>query len=338
MTTPSRPPSFATRLRLAATNMLLPFHSALLLAYFALRALGLDPGSFVTATSYLLVWVFALALPLAPLAWAHPWRPLRWWPLLPAALFLLNYGPRFLPKSSAPSPAAFTVATYNVYWRNFDYPRIIETIEELDADIVALQEVEDPLAAVLGTQLRAHYPYQVRAPEQMILSRYPILEHQPVTLGGHSSARAQRAVIDIQGQAVVVYNAHPRAPRLLTTPLPGLHRRVIIGLDTQDSARDLQDLSRMLRAEKGPLIVLGDLNVTDQHVQYAAVRGDLSDAFLAAGWGLGLTFTQSRRLKIPSWRLDYVLHSAQLRAVEAWLGDFGGSDHRPVAAALSFVP
>ncbi len=335
--TPNQP-SLASRLRIAAANLLLPTYSAWLLGYFLLRALRLDPGRFVTASSYLLVLLFALAIPMALLAWSHPRRLLRWWLLLPAALFLLNYGPRYLPKSPAPAQQTFTVATYNVLFRNQDYQRVVETIESLDADIVALQEAEEALVAVLEAQLGDRYPYREQVPWQVILSRYPILEHQEFTMLGSTGLPAQRVLIEVQGRPVVVYNVHPRMPGLLAYPIPAIGRGILIGIDNHDNLAELDYLSRRLRQEKGPLIMLGDLNMVDQQLEYASFRGDLIDAYLAGGWGLGLTFTRTRWLPIPIWRIDYVMHSPDLRTVAARLGPFGGSDHRPVVATLTFEP
>ena len=36
----------------------------------------------------------------------------------------------------------------------------------------------------------------------------------------------------------------------------------------------------------------------------------------------------------PLLRLDYIWHTPDLRASQAWLGDPFGSDHRPVVAIL----
>jgi endonuclease/exonuclease/phosphatase (EEP) superfamily protein YafD len=40
----------------------------------------------------------------------------------------------------------------------------------------------------------------------------------------------------------------------------------------------------------------------------------------------------------PLVRIDYIWHSAGLRALQAWQGPAIGSDHLPLQAILEFVP
>ena len=97
--------------------------------------------------------------------------------------------------------------------------------------------------------------------------------------------------------------------------------------------RDL--LSRIVEID-GPLIVIGDFNLTDQQSIYAPLTRHLRDSHRESGWGMGFTFTRFRRLGLPMWRIDYVFHSSDLVALSSTMGDFGGSDHRPVIAKLAF--
>ena len=82
---------------------------------------------------------------------------------------------------------------------------------------------------------------------------------------------------------------------------------------------------------------MGDFNITDQTTNYTEFSSYLADAFRERGWGLGFTFTRFRELRIPMWRIDYVFHSEELIVLEADVGDFAGSDHRPVFVRFGFV-
>jgi endonuclease/exonuclease/phosphatase (EEP) superfamily protein YafD len=272
------------------------------------------------------------------MAWVHPWRPMRWWPILPAALFIATYGTRFLPKSHLEASKAFTVVTYNVLFRNADYLKVVDNIERLNADVVALQEMEPPLVVEIEARLRDRYPYRRYTYWQVILSRYPIMEYEAFRIGGDDGLPAQRAVLDIEGRQVVFYNVHPRAPALRIHPLAPLGRGLLIGVVTEGTEKDLRLLRARLDGEALPVIVAGDLNITDQHPHYPRVRGDLRDAYLESGWGMGFTFRRFLRLGFAMWRIDYILHSRHLKSVAARTGEFGGSDHRPVIATLKFDP
>lgn len=76
--------------------------------------------------------------------------------------------------------------------------------------------------------------------------------------------------------------------------------------------------------------------------------GVLADSWREVGWGLGHTFPgtassgSSRHrvagILVPKWliRIDYIFHSPQWQALEAWIGSWDEvSDHRPVLARLS---
>ncbi len=80
--------------------------------------------------------------------------------------------------------------------------RLIAAIRAQDADIVALQELSQPMADAIQQQLAAEYPYQVLMPAELddgqgILSRYPLRD---VARG--PDFPGQRAIVDVDGQAI----------------------------------------------------------------------------------------------------------------------------------------
>lgn len=126
---------------------------------------------------------------------------------------------------------------------------------------------------------------------------------------------------------------------------------VPIGLDTGPQERLLLDLEERAKEAVGTVLVIGDLNLTDQTRAYATVTETLQDAFREAGWGFGFTFPHVHRIGnlLPSTpgisvipfpgplvRLDYILHSDDMVAESARVGCAGGSDHCYVVARLSW--
>ena len=57
------------------------------------------------------------------------------------------------------------------------------------------------------------------------------------------------------------------------------------------------------------------------------------DSFSEVGWGVGHTFYPPQ-LPFPIQRIDYVWHSEDFRATQAYVGEDGGSDHLPIVAKL----
>ncbi len=251
--------------------------------------------------------------------------------------FAALYGAQLLPTDRDPAPpTAFTAMTYNIHGRVSDPQRVMQVIEIQDADLIGVQELGPAHSDLFAAELREQYPYQVlypRLPVQGVglLSRYPILEHdtfQPI----ESSHLHLRAVIDLDGVPVTVYVVHPRAPKHFITPI------------TYDDAQRDTEISVLyndyLRHESGPVIVMGDFNMTDQSDAYALLNGDLNDAFRAAGHGLGFTFPDhfkiNTRLTPRLMRIDYIWYTDDFRAYDAEVvPDSGTSDHRPVITALN---
>ena len=99
----------------------------------------------------------------------------------------------------------------------------------------------------------------------------------------------------------------------------------------------MRDILTRVDQIEGPLVVLGDFNLTDQQSLYPALTRRLRDAHRDSGWGLGFTFTRFPSIGLPMWRIDYVFHSTHLVAVRTTVGNYGGSDHRPVIADLAFA-
>src|SRR4029450_839262 len=119
------------------------------------------------------------------------------------------------------------VATYNIHrCRGMDRrtipPRVAEVIRELNADVVALQEVigagpngagqAEEIGAALGmgwVMASARHPRN-HLFGNVVLSRFPIVHHSQYDLSWRTcEPRAcQRADLDLGGQALHIYNVH----------------------------------------------------------------------------------------------------------------------------------
>jgi endonuclease/exonuclease/phosphatase family metal-dependent hydrolase len=81
-----------------------------------------------------------------------------------------------------------------------------------------------------------------------------------------------------------------------------------------------------------PLVICGDFNDMPGSYVYNTVKGDLNDAFVAKGWGLGSTYQKI----IPILRIDYLLYDKQLFKVEGYKKyPTELSDHNPIMVNLS---
>ena len=79
------------------------------------------------------------------------------------------------------------------------------------------------------------------------------------------------------------------------------------------------------------LIVCGDFNDMPISYAYKKMRGNLEDAYASTGFGPGITYHEHLFL----FRIDYILHSKNLKAYKTTVDRVRYSDHYPVLTYLS---
>jgi vancomycin resistance protein VanJ len=329
---------FLKRLILAGINLLTPLQAGVLVVYYALRELGGGDLWFIDALSYVLPWLFLPLVILLPgvllLRRTHLMLILV---AIPTTLFTLTYGNLYLPRSSVHSTGpTFTVMTYNVLWSNTQAERVAAAIEAQDPDIVGLHELLPSMGTALEERLAGRYPYRKLENSYGVLSRYPIHQYTFYQLDQGGESWMQQMVLEIDGHHVNFLNAHPRSPPLVGFHPFGLPLGIPTGFLNQGRDDDIRDVLGQIEKLDDPLIVIGDFNLTDQQSMYAPLTRHLRDAHRESGWGMGFTFTRFPNVGVPMWRIDYVFYSPDLVALRTSTGDYGGSDHRPVIAELTF--
>ncbi len=93
-----------------------------------------------------------------------------------------------------------------------------------------------------------------------------------------------------------------------------------------DLLKDLTDQSPI------PVIVCGDFNDTPISYTYQKIKGDLKDAFLESGFGLGGTYAGP----LPSFRIDYILVDTLFQPNNFEVIEKDYSDHFPVSVVLNY--
>ncbi len=333
----SPPPGFLKRLAIAGLNLLTPLNTGLIVTYYTLRWLGGGHLWFVDGLGYVLPWLFSPLLVLLPGAMLRRSRLLVTLAAAPTALFLITYGQLYMPRLPVRVVGpTFTAMTYNVLYRNEDADQVATAIEAHAPDFFGLRELEPPMAQALERRFGDRYPDHRIEPSCGFWSRYPILQYEAFRLGGGEGGWAQHVVLDIDGTPVTVLSVHPRSPPLQGFHPLGLPLGVPTGFANEGRDADVRGLLARLEQIDGPLVVIGDFNLSDQHALYAELTRHLRDAHRESGWGMGFTFTRFPRLGLPTWRIDYVFHSPDLVALSTAVGNYGGSDHRPVIARLGF--
>lgn len=95
-------------------------------------------------------------------------------------------------------------------------------------------------------------------------------------------------------------------------------------------AQQAQRLRGLIDESPYPVLVCGDFNDTPVSYSYRTVRGNLTDAFVESGSGIGNTYLG----RLPSFRIDYILNSPVYNAHSFKIDHVEYSDHYPVSCVL----
>lgn len=270
--------------------------------------------------------------------------------VLPIVAFCVLYLPRFqAPVVEAVDGQSVTLLTYNLRVSNRNIEALDTILQEADADIVSLQELNPDIARWIETDLAEQYPHQivflntndtaayidqifmmsdnpVDYGGRALLSRYPIASYDIVPSDIETTLYI-RAELDINGQDLTVYNVH------LPPPLP----TNIFSTDIRSDG--LVDLLQAAEADEH-VIFMGDFNMTDRSKDYDVINTQYTDVFTTVERGLGTTWPNGNNLSsllsfIPSLiRIDYMFVSDDIVPQESGVVYSGVSDHYPVWAEV----
>ncbi|WP_129666272.1 endonuclease/exonuclease/phosphatase family protein [Phytoactinopolyspora endophytica] len=218
-----------------------------------------------------------------------------------------------------------------------DLQRVADLIEDEDADVVGLQEVDRhhsersdfvDQAGWLAKELNMHVVYGANIDRDplnpgeprrqygtAILSNSPIISWDNTYLPkyeGHEQRGLLRARVVVRGVPVQVYNTHLQ------------HN------DADERVEQAEAIKELIGTPDDSVVLLGDLNATPDAPEIKTLVDELVDAWEEAGVGDGYTYP----VEDPNRRIDYVLSSDDVVARSAAVVTTDASDHLPVHADL----
>ncbi len=246
-------------------------------------------------------------------------------------------GELWSPTADPPKGEAFTVLSWNLEMDAKPGPEAVDGIAEIDADVVALQEVTPDYAAAIDASktLTARYPYRILDPQPGafglgLLSRLPLVVR-------HTTFQAsilQAGLLLPDGTTVELFDVHPRRPQYRNVgPVP-------VALDTRDRDEDVAEVAEAVSSLDDPLsaLVVGDLNGTWTEPGREPLRQLTVDAHEVAGTGPGFTWRPHlvEALGIGVLRIDHVLTGGSLRPLDTSLDCQATGDHCRLLVRLVF--
>lgn len=266
--------------------------------------------------------------------------------------------------SSKQPEKTLKVMTYNVRGFAWDVNRgwdnehpMVEYIKSVDPDIICMQEyLNVTWGAKTNTQnlLKAlkKYPYysmtKLKPGDRfeyglMCLSKYPIKKVLPIPIVTSDNGSVLYE-IDVDGKRISLINNHLESNRLASDDKK-MYKQFIKQRDSQMLDEVTHNLERKLggaykmRAPQADLIahyiseqktdatiVCGDFNDTPISYVYRTISRDMVDSYVETGFGPKITYHEN----FFWFRIDFIMHSKNVKAYNTTIGKVKFSDHYPV--------
>ncbi len=231
--------------------------------------------------------------------------------------------------------------------------KIVAFLEDQNADIICLQEarLRKPDIFNLPNTVKKlgsinHYQYARSSTTygSVTMTRYPIVNMGEIRFDESRNMSIYTDVI-IEKDTVRIFNVHLQSYKIDPS------KYSIIDSPGTNQEEDLKEMREMgakfrkafqMRAsqvrqireyiDNSPfeVIVCGDFNDTPVSYAYQTLRGDLTDAFVHSGKGVGRTYIG----KLPSFRIDNIFYSALFESYNFKTYNFRMSDHLPISSEL----
>ena len=276
-------------------------------------------------------------------------------------------------KMNVYTPGVLTVATYNVDAFNHEHTgysckEIASYMRNLQADILCFQEfgINDEFGIDSISAALSNWPYHYipSSPEGKnllqlaVFSRYPIRGQSLITYPDSKNCSLW-CDIEIPGRTIRLFNNHlqttevtrnkrklekelykedtRKAERAALALIDGLHENF------RKRAGQADVLKQLIADSPHPTLVCGDFNSLPSSYVYHTIKGNrkgdkagnkkgnkLQDGFLTSGHGYMYTFKFFKHLL----RIDYILHSPELKSTDYFSPDWSYSDHNPVVMRM----
>lgn len=241
---------------------------------------------------------------------------------------------------------------------------VVQYILDSDADIVCLQELafsrnehqfqEEDFDRIFKEYPYKHVSFQLDKWRMNIgvatISKYPIAENRNIDFNADFNLSIYTDVI-INDDTIRVINNHLESNRItakdmkktaelrsdfssekLSAMTKYLSQKLSVAYRIRAKQADL--IAKLIKESPYKVISCGDYNDVPASYTYSKIKGNLKDAYIESGNGLGLTFVQS----LYRFRIDYIMYDNTFQSDNFVVGKIKCSDHFPIQADLYLPP
>jgi len=284
--------------------------------------------------------------------------------LLPILSILIGWGflSRYIQfKGEKTDHSNVKVISYNVQFfagdgiekQKENTDKIIQFLEEQNADIICLQETRlrknrifNLPKTVESLESINHYQYARSSTTygSVTMTRYPIVNMGEIRFDESHNMSIYTDIV-IQTDTIRVFNVHLQSYQIDPSKYSIIDS---LGINQEKDLKEMREMGGKLKRafqfrarqvneirkymDESPydIIVCGDFNDTPVSYAYQKLRGNLIDAFVRSGKGVGRTYIG----ELPSFRIDNIFHSSNFESYNFQTYDFRMSDHLPISCEL----
>ena len=217
--------------------------------------------------------------------------------------------------------------------------KMLDQLRQQDADILCLQEFFHSFDSTYYPnidyiQQELHYPYWYYSHDidgdkhftgSIIFSRYPIIDSGMIRYPRPTLPDAlMHADIKVNDDTIRVYTTHLQSLQFgkddyerinkireiedgMVSNSKTIASKIKTGITNRSIQADI--ISQVLGDSPYPVIFCGDLNDIPNSYTYFTIRGEMQDAFLSRGFGIGRTFSALS----PTLRIDYIFADSHFK-------------------------
>ncbi|KOH47148.1 endonuclease/exonuclease/phosphatase family protein [Sunxiuqinia dokdonensis] len=229
---------------------------------------------------------------------------------------------------------------------------ILKYLQSKEADLICLQEVTTSgqrrftqQKSKLSHDSGLKFVHASKTGGPVSYSRYPIIAKDEV----HFENSANMILISdllIDQDTIRLFNCHLESYRFTDAEIRSLDS---LSFDKQEESlrkvrytgsklkqafikrtEQAEALHQLVQDSPYAVIVCGDFNDTPVSYTYSKAAQGLEDAFVNSGSGIGNTYVG----KLPSFRIDYILHSPVFESYNFKVDRVVFSDHYPISCTL----